>query len=144
MIETNFFTQLVTQPTRGNNTLDLVLTNSPRYVIEVRIDNTKISDHALVDCMLSFNPTASTDAPSLPHDPHSFRAINYHQADFEAKNIDLREVDWYLLRELCIENDGDPDGSLFKHIIVMTVLQLALKHSPKKLQATRSSKSKLA
>ena len=144
MIEKNFFTQLVTQPTRGNNTLDLVLTNSPRYVIEVCTENTTISDHALVDCMLSFNPTASADAPSLPPEPHSFRAINYHQADFEAMNRDLGEVNWYLLRELCIK-DGDPDGSLynFKQIIVLTVLQIALKHSPQKFKATRLNKSRL-
>ena len=32
--EKNLFTQLVKEPTRGDNTLDLILTNTPRYVME--------------------------------------------------------------------------------------------------------------
>jgi hypothetical protein len=35
-IDHNFLTQVVDSPTRGSNTLDLVLTNVPRYVSEVK------------------------------------------------------------------------------------------------------------
>ena len=142
MIETNFLTQMVTEPTRGNNTLDLVLTNSPKDVIEVSVEITQLSDHSVVNCTLGFNPTSPFDNAHDSHpDPHSFRAINYHKADFEALDQDLSEVNWYYLKELCDEMH-DPDGSMFKELIVLTVLQVALIHSPPKVRPAGSGKSK--
>jgi hypothetical protein len=57
-----FLSQLITEVTRGNNILDLVLTNHPELVshFEVR-PNIKLSDHSSILIYLS-----STDAPTKP------------------------------------------------------------------------------
>eukprot|EP00116_Pleurobrachia_bachei_P016247 sb/3476509/ len=63
----------------------------------------------------------------------SFRGLNLHKADFELMNGDLSEVDWDNLQKVC-EESGDITGEKFKELIVLTVLQLAIKHSPRKSQ----------
>jgi hypothetical protein len=47
-MDRNFFTQVVNTPTRNNNILDIVLTNTPRYISDVHSNITKLSDHNLV------------------------------------------------------------------------------------------------
>ena len=140
MIETNFLTQMVSEPTRMMNMLDLVLTNRPQYIIEVNAEPTILSDHKLVDCLLGFNPT-SPPVKEKPPEPYSFRTINYFKADAEAMNCELFGVDWFVLKELC-DDIGDEEGSLFKELIVLTVLQISIKHSPPKERLPGALKSK--
>ncbi|KAL5268182.1 hypothetical protein ACHWQZ_G002141 [Mnemiopsis leidyi] len=111
-IDRNFLTQVVNSPTRENNVLDIVLTNVPRYVTEVKVTPTSLSDHHMVQLQLGFNLIAPASSSENPVDPNSFRAVNYHKGDFEAINRDLSEVDWMAY--------------------CFTVLQMTLKHSPKK------------
>ena len=140
--KTNFLTQMVTESTRGGNILDMVLTTKSQDVIEIQTQSTKLSDHKVVECKLSFTPTAgNSETPTLV-DPHSFRAINYHKADSAAINQSLSTVDWSLLQKLCDEC-GDLDGSMLKEMIVLTVLQICLQHSPAKIQSGKGSKSKM-
>ena len=73
--------------------------------------------------------------------PQSFRAITYHiKGDMEALNRDLSSVDWQNLKDLCDSNNDD-DGSMFKELLVLTVLQFTLLHSPRKCPGKRSSKT---
>ena len=62
-----------------------------------------------------------------PVDPNSFRAIDYHKADFEAMNESFSEVNWVELWDTC-----DHDLDSFLEIFKETVLEISLKHSPKK------------
>lgn len=141
-IETNFLSQMVTKPTRGNSVLDLVLTNCTQNILDSDTENTKLSDHMIVTCLLGYNPTSPNQPTRPAHDPFSFRARNYHKADLESLNRDLGEVDWHLLKELCDE-DVDWDGTKFKDLIVLTVLQLTIIHSPMKAPETATKKSKI-
>ena len=141
-IETNFLSQMVTKPTRGNSVLDLVLTNCTQNILDSDTENTKLSDHMIVTCLLGYNPTSPNQPTRPAHDPFSFRARNYHKADLESLNRDLGEVDWHLLKELCDE-DVDWDGTKFKDLIVLTVLQLTIIHSPMKGPETATKKSKI-
>ena len=139
-LETNFLTQLVTEPTRGSNTLDLILTNRSQDIIQVNVEPTKLSDHKIVECLLGFNPlTLPVQAISV--DPFSFRALNYHSTDLTAVNDELGKVDWYCLKALC-DSNNDVDGTMFKELIVLTVLQVTLKHCPPKLRPKGAGKSK--
>ena len=126
-IDRNFLTQVVHTPTRENNVLDIVLTNVPRYVSEVRVTPTVLSDHHLVQLQLGFNLINPTQSSTRPVDPCSFRAVNVHKADYDAINDDLSKVDWVALWDLC-------EDSLDKYLelLRLTVLQITLKHSPKK------------
>ena len=142
MIEVNFLTQMVSQPTRANNTLDLVLTNAPQNIIEVDVEPTKLSDHEVVSCLLSFNPSIRNVIPTCPHDPFSFRAVNFHKADMDALNRELGEIDWYSLKEIC-DDSNDQDGSLFKELIVLTVLQCTILHAPPNVRPSGAVKCKM-
>ena len=141
-IETNFLTQVVRESTRGDHILDLVLTTKPQDVIEVSTQSSKLSDHKLVDCTLSFNPTSGTTSAATPVDPNSFRAVNYHKADTAAMNEALSTVDWNMLQLLCDEC-GDIDGTLFTKLIVLTVLQITIQHSETKNPNRKGGKNKM-
>ena len=126
-ITRNFLTQVVNQPTRGNNTLDLVLTNVPRYVVEVRVEPTTLSDHDLVTVLLGYSFGNTRQERALEPDPLSFRGVDYHNADFEEMRKSLGAIDWATLWEIC---DGDLDD--FLELFKLTVLQVTLQHSPAK------------
>ena len=55
-------TQLVTQPTRGPNTLDLILTNCPSSFGRVET-MTRLSDHDIVFTELDINPQRAKQKP---------------------------------------------------------------------------------
>ncbi|KAL5271626.1 hypothetical protein ACHWQZ_G002039 [Mnemiopsis leidyi] len=69
-------------------------------------------------------------------------AVNYHKADFTAMNEALDAVNWVLLKALC-DDCGDADSTLFKELIVLTVLQITLHLSPSKISLDKKGKSKL-
>ena len=126
-LQRNFLTQVVTAPTRDDNILDLVFTNVPRYVTEVKVTPTILSDHHLVKVQLGFNMVNPESQEATPPDPHSFRAVNYHKADFDSLSRDLADVDWNELWDLC-----DEDLDSYLELLRLTVLQLTLKHAPRK------------
>ena len=128
-IDRNFLTQAVCQPTRGGNTIDLVLTNKSQDIIETSVIDTQMSDHKLVQLTLGYNPLKPTVHQPPPIDQHSFRAVNFHQADFDTMNRQISEIDWSALKQLC---EDDEDGSDFLDLITLTVLQITLINSPKK------------
>ena len=133
----NFLTQMIGGPTRGDNTIDLILTNKPQDTAETRQKPTQLSDHLLVELLLGFNPLTPRDDAVQHIDPHSFRTCDYHNADFDGMNELLGEVDWKALKDLCYDDD---DGSDFLELIRLTVLQVTLLHSPKKAPSSASKK----
>ena len=144
LIDAHFLTQLVKEPTRGRNTLDLVLSNKSQDVIEVNVGRTSmkgVSDHYLVECLLGHNPLSGYTDQETEIEPFSFRAINFHHGDFDSMNVMLSEVDWASLKNLCDEIN-DADGTYFKSLLVLTVLQVALLHSPPRKRAKAGTKSK--
>ena len=69
----HFLNQYVSSPTRGNNFLDLFLTNNEYLVTKVSSNTTDLSDHNMVDVMLSFNPTNSHRSHLNIFDENEFR-----------------------------------------------------------------------
>ena len=64
-MESNFLSQLVMEPTRNNNILDLLLTNNDRIFSQTKVFNTSLSDHNIVKSDLLFNPMVNR-GPSKP------------------------------------------------------------------------------
>ena len=91
--------QMVTVSTRGSNTLDLVLCNNERLVSDVTSEHTEMSDHDMVNVLLSFNPGMMEEAQASYIDEMSFRSLDFNRADFERINEVLQNVDWVELRE---------------------------------------------
>ena len=92
----------------------------------------------LVECVLGYNTIDTSPMRTGEHDPHSFRAIDYHKADFDAMNDDLSAINWDELKDLC-DDAGDPDSSMFLELFVLTVLQLSLTHSPQNKTANKTA-----
>ena len=96
----------------------------------------------MVECTLTYNPMSREPEYSSTWDKLSFRSVNYHKADFEAIRADLGSIDWLSLFNLS-EECGDCDGNLFKELIVLTTLQITLKHSSEKVRPI-PTKSRIA
>ena len=140
LVEKNFLIQMAEEPTRLNHTLDLIFTNRTHYVMEVNTEETQLSDHRMVECLLGFNPSSYL-SQHHEEDPFSFRAINLFKADTNAMNSELSDINWNQLQDLC-NCCGDTDGSMFKELIVLTVLQVSIKHCPSKNRPLGAPKSR--
>ena len=102
---------MVIGPTRGDSTIDLILTNKPQDAAETKQSPTQLSDHLLVELLLRFNPLEPRDETVQHIDPQSFRACDYHKADFDAMNELLGQIKWKALKDLCNDDDdGTCDG----------------------------------
>ena len=137
--------QMVTVPTRGQNTLDLVLCNNDRLISDVKAVPTDISDHDMVSVLLSFNPAHIEDAQSTYLDQMNFRALDFNQADFTKLNEIFDAVNWEKLRHSCSFEE-------FPAKFTQTVLNVCLDNVPQKrppsgkpkvYNALRRKKSKL-
>lgn len=121
----HFMNQYVMLPTRGNNTLDLFITDNDHLVTNVTSTDTSLSDHKMLDVMLSFNPTS----PSRPHvnvfDDNDFRSLDFSKADFEEINDQLSLIDWNSLRGQCSQEE-------FPALFTDTLFQVCQSHVPKK------------
>ena len=83
-MDSHFLSQIVSIPTRENNILDLILTNSNNVLEKVISDKTLLSDHNIVEVpvnpnhLLSFNPITT-----MPSAPQGFRTLSLAQANFK-------------------------------------------------------------
>ena len=94
----HFLNQYVSSPTRGNNILDLFLTNNEYLVTNISSNITDLSDHNMVDVMLSFNPTDSNRSHLHFFDENEFRSLDFTQADFSKVRKKLEDENWEELR----------------------------------------------
>ena len=139
--------QFIHVPTRKNNILDLFMTSNDRLVTNVTSTSTDLSDHNLVDVMLSFNPLSPGQhrLHSLDFEPNSFQSLDFHKADFDKMRLKLSQVDWQNLRSLCTFEE-------FPILFTQTLLQICLictpakkikSGKPKALNSLRRKKSRL-
>ena len=138
-MDKNFLSQLVDLPTKDSNILDLVLTNKSQDILKITAPTTKLSDHNLVKIVLGHNITTFSPSVKNPIDPLSFRAVDYHNADFNAINDALRTIDWHGLRDMIHD---DSDGEQFLELIRLTVLQITLAYSPHKVSGGQTKRPK--
>jgi hypothetical protein len=128
-MDRNFFTQVVNTPTRNNNILDIVLTNTPRYISDVHSNITKLSDHNLVKIDLGFD-CRNVDYCQSKKDPgpFSFYSLDLREGDYEGMNMHMRNINWNLLYEMCCDDNGES----FMELLRLTMLQLSLIYCPAK------------
>ena len=147
LMSDQLFNQYVLVPTRKNNILDLFLTSNDRLVTSVSSTPTDLSDHNLIDIMLSFNPLSIEQhkMQTLEFEPNSFYSLDFDRADFEQIKNKLSEVNWQQLREISTFEE-------FPVLFTLTLLQIcqiftptkkAKSGKPKALNALRRKKSRL-
>ena len=93
--------QYIDVTTRINNTLDLCLMNTDKLVLNVTSEETKLSDHKLVNITTQYPMDAIPKAHITPSEPHKYRALNMQKANFDQVSSHLQTIDWDHLRESC-------------------------------------------
>ena len=139
IINDNFLEQLVHTPTRGENILDIVLTNTPDYFARVETTESMISDHRVVECTLAYNPMETESLQKIEADP--FRQFKVHNVDYLPMKLKLSDMDWDKLLEFC---DQDDDGEEFKDGIVRVVLEVAEDTLSKKAKPRTTKPKKIS
>ena len=89
-----FLQQLITKPTRNQNTLDLMFTNITDSPFDCTISEYKtLSDHNVIDLKLNHDqPTP--DKTELPIVRNGYKKYNFYKADYDAINSDLNSINW--------------------------------------------------
>ena len=131
--------QIVDQPTRGNNILDLFLTNNDRVIRNVEVAKTDLSDHDLVKVNLLYNMKEPVKSHVSSFESQSFRSTDLREADFEVINQALADIDWDTLFDLCSQ---DSSGNDFVELVRLTVLQACLLNCPEKLPCRDAGRPK--
>ena len=126
--------QMVTVPTRGQNVLDLVLCNNSRLISDVKALPTDISDHNMVNVLLSFNPGVLEDAKTAYLEEMNFRSLDFNKADFKQLDEKLNTINWGELRSSCTFEE-------FPGKLTEALLDVCLESVPHK--KPRSGKPKL-
>ena len=119
-----FLSQIVHEPTRGQNILDIILTNREEYCASVEVEELQISDHLAVNCTLGFGlkPRDSRESVKL----QGFSSLDIHHADFDAMTSRLQEIDWdSLLGSYCSQGDGSDLVKLLSHKVLEVTSQFA-------------------
>ena len=128
----HFFSQYVTDFTRGENILDLFLTENPNFVHFIKCEDISLSDHYLVRIYTNFFRGLDTDLhrrPVASLELLNFSAFDLDGADFDQINRELESVDWEnFVNEVSVEDF--PQKFQFK---VYSILQkhFLLKYSNK-------------
>ena len=126
-----FLTQVVQKPTRGDNTLDIVLTNREEYFAAVETEELQISDHLAVHCTLGFGLNqVSVEKNGVRR---GFQALDIHHADFDAIAEKLKEVDW---DSILGDYSSDGDGSDLVELLSGTVLKITSQFTRAKRRGT--------
>ena len=116
-----FMTEVVNQPTRGSNCLDLCFTNSPDKFLNVETETTQLSDHMLIlartmfDCRKS--PISAKDNKGSPLEQLNFfdkrinwdniyqelAAINWEQEFINSNVIERYDKFYDILEQVCLK-----------------------------------------
>ena len=121
----HLLSQYVDTPTRGNNILDLLLTNNSNLTLHITAEDTCLSDHRLVTVLTKQSMKPLPPKPKPTFHKHTFRNLNTHAADFDLINKHLKTVNWNDLRSLCSEQE-------FPELMRLTVLQICQMYSTTK------------
>ena len=137
--------QYVTSPTRGDNILDLFFTNDDQLVTHVDSTKSDLSDHNMVEVIISSNPTLSNRSHVNVFDKNDFRSLDFHQANFDALNEKLNNVDWVNLRASCSfeEYPAVFTDTIFQICKSVTPLKKPSTGRPKVLHALQRKKKRL-
>ena len=115
-----FLKQHIQAATRQSNILDLFLTNNDAMILDIAVEDTKLSDHRIIEVLLTDNPAYQHITTPKRFEENSFRCLDLPKADYTTVNEDLENIDWTQLRSLCTSDEEFPE--LFR----LTLLQLCL------------------
>ena len=104
--------------------------NTDKLVLNVTSENTKLSDHKIVNITTQYPMDTISKVQFAPSEPHTFRSLNMQKADFDQIRSHLQTVDWDNLRESCSAEE-------FPELLKLTVLQISELYIPAKVSSRK-------
>ena len=133
LTEDLYLNQLITAPTRENNTLDLVFSNITDSLYDFNATKSELSDHMLLEVKLT--PPQTPVSNTNPKPPVVKNRLNYYKADFNSIKQELKDINWKPIL----------DGKSVTHqyeSFLEAVDKVARKHTPEVKPHTTSYRSK--
>ena len=91
-----FMNQIITEPTRNKNTLDLIFINNNEFISNHSVENVSkcLSDHDLITCQI--NENIDDQKSEIRKNPEKLRNFNYWSKKASWKNMNqyLEKVEW--------------------------------------------------
>lgn len=86
--------QYVDRPTRGDNILDIFMTNNDELIHRIYVEDTVMSDHRMLIIETNIRLDYVAQRPDIPDDP--FRLLNFYHRDVDWAGLDaeLAAVEW--------------------------------------------------
>ena len=117
-----FMNQYVFSPTRYNNVLDLFVTDNPYLVTNVSCTDTEMSDHRLVEIMVSMTVYPPVNE-TKPRNRYDFYNLDFSRADFDLLSSKFLAVEWSEMFASCSFEE-------FPTLFALVVLQICLEFVP--------------
>ena len=122
----------ITKPTRGNNILDLLLTNDDEMVRDVRVEDTDMSDHRMLK--ITSNLKIRLEKRKVNHDENILHKLSFHHSKINWQNINA-ELGLYNWEE-SLETENS-EGAYEKTLNILK--NICTKHIPLKKKFRRTS-----
>lgn len=121
LVRDNFLWQLIDQPTRGDNILDLLLTNFPDRVMSLEIfDDILNTDHRMFEFVLNFNINKRP--------PAQRKVYNFKKVDWDALRLTIEHTPWdIVIDDNCIDTSLSNWMDLYLSIIDEHIPQIIIK-----------------
>ena len=124
--------QMIVEPTRNKNILDLFLTNNPDLVWNIEVDDTVVSDHRLLQVRTRFSEATvpKSECPEL----QGLASLNFYhkKINWEQLNGELLKVNWSL-------KFHNKNASEILDIFLELLLEVCSRFVPKKGERKRKS-----
>ena len=96
MCENHFMLQMIEEPTRKENTLDLMFTNEVSLVTMVEVTKSSYSDHDIIEMSTNYSLTEKEKYNTEQSEDNEFRTLNFRTKTVKWKNIIrmMEDLDW--------------------------------------------------
>ena len=91
-----FMLQMIEEPTRGKNTLDLMFTNEVNIVTAVEVTESSYSDHNIIEMSTNYSLTEKEKCNIEKSEDTGFRSLNFRTKTVKWTNISelIENTDW--------------------------------------------------
>ena len=120
--------QMIEEPTRNENTLDLVFTNETSLATMIEVNKSKLSDHNSIEISTNYILEEQTESDEILEDQNNIlRTLNFHAKSIKWKEINqnIEEISWE-------ENFENKDTLESNKALEEKVVKICIKHIPKK------------
>merc|ERR1712030_179462 len=120
-----YLVQIIEEPTRGENTLDLIFTNEVSLIKDIEVNKSNKSDHSRVE--ISTNFIIKEENMQKPHNNKitEVKAVNFHES-----NIDWNKVKDITKVKIKEASRDENDTIMETEELIKLIQEISLEHLP--------------